>query len=146
MNHFGNYLRKIGTVRTFAMALTLGCILLTGCIRKVEDTEKIRNLDFTVVKTEDIPESLCKMIEEQKEDAFQGTYEDMGYLYIVVCYGEQETTGYSIEMVDLCETENAVVISTKLLGPAKEEQILDKKTYPYIVIKLEAIDKDVQWR
>lgn len=86
------------------------------------------------------------MIQEQKADAFQGTYEDRGYLYIVEGYGEQPTTGYSVEVTEVYETENAVVMDTTLLGPPKDEEILDKTTYPYVVIKLEAIDKEVQWR
>lgn len=127
-----------------AFSMLLG--VLTGCVAKVEETGKLKDLEFTVVKEEDIPEEMQAMIEEQKVDAFQGTYEDRGYLYIVEGYGVQPTTGYSVEVTAVYETENAVAVATTLLGPPKDEKFLEKETYPYVVIKLEAIDKEVQWR
>ena len=37
------------------------------------------------------------------------TFADQGMLYIVEGYGEQATSGYSIEVADCFETENASV-------------------------------------
>ena len=71
------------------------------------------------------------------------TYADNGSLYIAVGYGEQPTSGYSIEVKELYETENAIYIHTNLIGPAKDEKIVERKTYPYIVVKLEFVDKNV---
>ena len=136
--------KKILTYLGTIVILTV--MLLTGCISKVKEGKKLRDLDFTVVKEEDIPEEMMSMIEEQKEHAFQGSYEDQGYLYIVEGYGIQETTGYSIEVESVYETEYTIEIETKLLGPPKGEKIVETKTCPYVVIKLEAIDKNVQWR
>ncbi len=124
----------------------MAAALLGGCITKTQEGEKIRDLEFTVIKQEDIPEEMTGMIEEQKKQAFQGFYEDQGYLYIVEGYGVQETTGYSIEVEGVYETEYSVVMETKLLGPKKGEKILETKTYPFVVIKLESVGKDVQWR
>ena len=70
-------------------------------------------------------------------------YGDQGYLYIVRGYGGQDTTGYSVK-VDACyETENGIYLRTDLLGPDKNQEILDKKTFPYLVIKMEYTDKQV---
>ena len=46
-------------------------------------------------------------------------------------------------MKALYETENAVYIQTELLGPSKEEKITEKQTYPYVVVKMEWIDKNI---
>lgn len=121
------------------------CILiaLCGCSAKELATEKIRDIDFTVVKEEDIPEELMTKIQEKETTPLKLTYADQGALYIAEGYGEQPTSGYSIEVKECFETKNAIYLHTNLLGPAKEERIVEKATYPYIVIKMEFIDKNV---
>lgn len=83
------------------------------------------------------------MIKEKEKEPFKLTYADKGELYIAEGYGEQSTSGYSIEVKDCFETENAIYIHTNLMGPAKDEKIVETKSYPYIVIKMEFIDKNV---
>lgn len=121
------------------------CILtsLCGCSTQKNATEKIQDIDFTVVKEEDIPEELKSMIEEKEKESFKLTYSDQGELYIAVGYGEQPTSGYSIEVLECYESENAIYVHTNLIGPSNDEKIVESKTYPYIVIKMEAIDKNV---
>lgn len=121
------------------------CILITlcGCSAKELATEKIRDIDFTVVKEEDIPEELMTQIKEKETTPLKLTFADQGALYIAEGYGEQPTSGYSIEVKECFETKNAIYLHTNLLGPAKEERIVEKATYPYIVIKMEFIDKNV---
>lgn len=124
------------------LCMSLLC-LTVGCSAKKVKTEKLRDIDFTVVDKRKIPEELENMIDEKDGQPFKLTYADDGELYIAVGYGEQSTTGYSIEVKELYETENAIYIHTNLIGPAKDERVMDVKTYPYIVIKLEFIDKNV---
>lgn len=121
------------------------CILLTLCACSAKElaTEKIRDIDITVIKEEDIPEELMTMIKEKETTPFKLTYADQGALYIAEGYGEQPTSGYSIEVKECFETKNAIYLHTNLIGPAKEERIVEKATYPYIVIKMEFIDKNV---
>lgn len=121
------------------------CILLTLCACSTKElaTEKVRDIDFTVVDVEDIPEELMTMIKEKETTPFKLTYADQGVLYIAEGYGEQPTSGYSIEVKECFETKNAIYLHTNLIGPAKEEQIVERATYPYIVIKMEFIDKNV---
>lgn len=119
------------------------CFVLSGCSVKKLNTEKLKDIDFTVLEEENIPEELRAMIKEKETQPFKLTYADNGELYIAEGYGEQETSGYSIEVKECYETENAVYVHMNLIGPAKEEKIVEKKTYPYIVIKMEFIDKNV---
>ena len=118
-------------------------LCLAGCSTKKLSTEKLRDIDFTVVDEEDIPDELEDMIEEKEKEPFKLTYADQGNLYIAVGYGEQPTSGYSIEVKELYETKNAIYIHTNLIGPAKDERVVERRTYPYIVVKLEFIDKNV---
>lgn len=132
------------TIAMLAISICLALILLaTGCSTEQLSTEKLRDIDFTVVDEDDIPEELEEMIDEKEDQPFKLTYADDGVLYIAVGYGEQPTTGYSIQVKELYESKNAIYIHTNLIGPAKDEKILERKTHPYIVVKLEYIDKNV---
>ena len=130
--------------RIFSTIIVISILFVVcGCSAKELATEKIRDIDFTVVKEEDIPEELMTKIKEKETTRLKLTYADRGALYIVEGYGEQPTSGYSIEVKECFETKNAIYIHTNLLGPSKEERIVEKATYPYIVIKMEFIDKNV---
>ena len=74
---------------------------------------------------------------------FKITYADKDALYIARGYGEQKTSGYSIEVKECYETENAIYIHTNLIGPSKEEKIVEAKTFPYVAVKMQFIDKNV---
>ena len=90
-----------------------------------------------------VPEELRNVLEEKKSKSFKVTYEDEGYLYICVGYGEQKTSGYSISVKDLYLTKNAIYVDTELVGPGSQEQTAEAVTCPYIVLKLEYLDKSV---
>lgn len=131
--------------RTALAAMSVLCLVLTGCKEEKDPTEKIKDLEFTVTAEENIPEMLLTAINEKKEAGFKLTYQDAGFLYICVGYGKQATGGYSIAVNALYETENAVYFDTTLLGP-EPGQNADKKnspSYPYAVVKTEFIDKPV---
>ncbi len=116
-----------------------------GCAGK-DDMEKLRDAEFTVVSQEEIPEELASLIEEDKKEEFQLTYADKGYLYIARGYGERKTSGYSVEVSACYETKEVICMETELLGPPKDEEILEKSTCPYVVIKTEYVDKNVVFK
>lgn len=115
-----------------------------GCNRS--KTEKIRDISYTVVKTEDIPQELLTQIQEKKEARFKLTYDDGEYLYIASGYGQQETGGYSITVKELYLAENAIYFLTELYGPQKGDSLHEAPSYPYIVVKTESIDKSVVFK
>lgn len=121
----------------------MAVVLLPGCSRKEGKKEKVRDMDFTVVEESEIKEELAAIIEERKENPFQLSYEAEDYFYLVVGYGEQETGGYSITVDELYAAKDAVCIKTTLVGPSKSEEVKKAPTYPYVVVKTEAIDLPV---
>lgn len=123
--------------------LLMTVFLLTGCRVETQDQEKLQDLDFTVLAPEKVPEELRSVLEEKKSTPFKVTYVDEGYLYICVGYGEQESSGFSIAVKDLYLTSNAIYVNTELLGPGKGEETMPSTTCPYIVLKLEDLDKSV---
>ena len=54
----------------------------SGCVTRHTGTDKLKDLEFTVIDREDEPEELSAMIEEEKEHPFQMIYADQGELYI----------------------------------------------------------------
>lgn len=111
-----------------------------------EEDVKLRDLDFTVLSEEKIPQELSAIIEEKEGGAFKLTYSDNEFLYICIGYGEQPTGGYSIAVNELYLTDNAIYVNTQLLGPQASEKGNKVPSYPYIVIKTEYLDKTVIFR
>lgn len=136
---------KIRRCVSLAVVFFLGAIILTGCREEKDSLAKIKDLEFTVVAEENIPEELLAAINEKKTEGFKVTYQDNGFVYICRGYGEQETGGYSITVNALYETENAVYFNTTLLGPDPSEKDVKKgsKSYPYVVVKTEMLEKPV---
>jgi hypothetical protein len=118
-------------------------VLLVGCKSDEKKIKKVKDLDFTVVEESDIPDELKTIIDEKKQQEFKLSYSDKEYKYIVVGYGEQKSGGYSISVDDLYLTDNAIYIDTNLEGPAKDAKVTPAHTYPYVVVKIEFIDKSV---
>lgn len=116
---------------------------LTGCTLLSEEQVKLKDLEFTVLSEEKIPEELKSIIGEKKQEPFKLTYSDNEYLYICIGYGEQESGGYSIAVNELYLTENAIYVNTSLLGPKAAGENGRSPTTPYIVIKTEYLDSTV---
>ena len=131
--------------------ILLGCLaagfllifMLTGCVSRPQKTEKLRDLEFTVMSKEDVPEEFQEQILQHQDLPFRLTYTDQGRLYIAEGYGAQLKTGYSVEVEGLYETSNAIYFHTNLLGPEKGEETKEVTTFPYVVAMLDAIDKTV---
>ena len=128
----------------YMAALLMITVLVTlfGCGIEKTDGNRLQDLEYEIIEDE-IPKELAEKIEEKKSADFKLTYENDKYLYIVRGDGEQETGGYSIQILDLYLTQNAVVLHTNLKGPSKDEVKNAAPSYPYIVIRIEHTDKNV---
>lgn len=132
--------------RKYSLCLVLVCALLlwsNGCSIEKANRTKVRDLDYQIVVTEEIPEELMVQIEEKKAADFKLSFETPDSVYIVRGYGEQATGGYSICVRELYLSTNAVFFSTELIGPRKGETVNKSPSFPYIVIKTERTEKNV---
>lgn len=114
-----------------------------GCQVQECDKDKLKDLDYTVVEKEEIPEEFLNIIEGKKNEEFKLTYAEGENLYIAVGYGEQNTGGYSISVNELYLTSNSIYVNTSLMGPENDEKVTEGLSYPYAVIKIEYMDKNV---
>lgn len=132
-------------MRKYIPFLISACMLvfLCGCSAWKSSTEKIRDLEFTVLKEEEIPKELKTVIDEKKGEVMKEVYTDGNWLYIAEGYGEKKESGYSVEVNACYETANAIYVHTNLLGPSNEETVVKATVYPYVVMKLEYIDKHI---
>lgn len=128
------------------LSVFLICFLCAGvfaCGKETDTIKKIKDLEFTVISQDNIPEELLSTIMEKKEQPFKLTFEDQGFVYICIGYGAQSTGGYSISVNSLYETANAIYVDTNLIGPPATEKNSPVESYPFVVIKTEKIEKPV---
>ena len=125
------------------VALVGLCVALQGCKIENQEDKKVQDLEFTVLQDREVPQDILEMIEEKKQEAFQFTKTSGPYTYLVVGYGKQNTSGYSIQVEDVYLGENSIYIKTALLGPKKDEAVSEVETFPYVVVKIEARDETV---
>lgn len=126
--------------------VVLLCMGVIACGAKQDPMEKIKDLEFSVIAEDNLPEELLSIVTEKKASPFKLTFQDQGYVYICIGYGEQETGGYSIAVNELYETSNAIYIDTNLIGPGVEDKGKKSASYPYVVVKTEYIDKPVVFK
>ncbi len=130
--------------RLLVLLLTLLMVLsFGGCTMLSEENIKLRDLDFTVLSKETIPEELQTIIDEKIAEPFKLTYSDNQHLYICIGYGKQQTGGYSIAVNELYLTDSSVYVNTQLLGPDSSQKNDKVPSYPYIVIKTEYLEETV---
>ena len=118
-------------------------IFLSGCSMQTNQTEKLQDLEYTIVEEADLPEELRTILEEKKKESFKLTYEAEDSLYLCVGYGEQATGGYSISVNELYLSENAIYFDTNLIRPEPSEPAAKAASYPYLAVKTAYLDKPV---
>lgn len=143
----GIYFIKNGAAmkRTLFLVGVFLALVLAGCSFKESSDKNKAEIDFTVVAKDGVPDELAKVIDSKKSGAFSMSCTIEGYTYIAVGYGEQATGGYSIRVDEMYETDSSVGIRTTLIGPSAGEAVNKMKTYPYIVVKIECTDKNVNF-
>ena len=128
---------------SLVLVAVLAVLLIAGCEKETESTERGKDWDYTVVAVRDCPEDFLKELEEKKVNAFQMTYMDGEYLYIALGYGEQATGGFSIAVRGLYESGDKLCFEAELMGPGKDEVVKEKPSYPYVIVKTEKTDREV---
>lgn len=105
--------------RAVIIFLICGVILNTACGREY-DREKQNDIEYTIVSEEEMPQEIQTTDSGIREkEPFRKTYADKDYLYIIVGYGAQPTSSYSIEVEEMYESSNAIYVTTMLKGPSK---------------------------
>ena len=123
--------------------LILTVVLSGCCFIKIEEGERTP-LEYTIMKQEEIPPEAVELMEQKKEKTFQMTYQVGDVRYLMKGYGQQLTGGYSIQVEEVSESENAVFCKTRLVGP-EEKNIGSEPSYPCIVLRITDTQKPVRF-
>ena len=126
------------------LCVLLLALLPAGCqFIRIEEGERTP-LEYTIVKQEEIPEEISELMEQKKKKVFQMTYQVGDIRYLMKGYGEQLTGGYSIQVEEVSESENAVFCKTRLIGPEKADAG-SEPSYPCIVLKIRETEKPIEF-
>lgn len=128
---------------SFIFLIALLAVSIVGCGMVKKKRGDAKNVDYTVVKKENQPAEVKKVIDVRKQEGFQMTYQCENELYLLKGYGIQSTGGYSIQVEYVTENKDEIHIKTRLMGPASREEQKDAISCPYIVVKVENRDKKV---
>lgn len=137
---------KMGKLGKIIIVVVISTVVLHGCGLQKLDSERVRKVDYTVVRENELPEELSEQISKTQDVEFKLTYEDGEYLYIAKGYGAQKTGGYSISVANLYASENTIYFETTMQGPQKGESVNSAVSYPYIVVKTESTRQPVVFR
>lgn len=121
--------------------LSVLVLLMNGCTAYNKEETSLE-ISYEVLENNEIPTELIAQLEEKKTGPIRMTYETSEGLYIAVGYGEKEQEGYEISVDSVKSSDHFVYIHTTLTGP-REEAKQKIKSYPYLVIKCQQIEKQV---
>lgn len=125
--------------------ISLGVILCSCALLDTSD-KKVSEISFSVVDVSELPDEIQSMLEEKKKDSFRMAYHTDKTSYIILGYGMQETSGYSIQVNDVYQGENGIWVDTDLIGPEKSERAENTQSYPFVVIKTDKVDQTIRFK
>lgn len=128
------------------LCVTLLIVLLGGCMFMEASDEKIKDRAFVIVNEEALPEEIRSIIETKKTEAFQMAYHEANTTYIILGYGMQETSGYSIQVNEVYEGKDSIWVDADLIGPRKNDVVENEPSYPYVIIKTEKIEQLIRFK
>ena len=107
---------------------------LWGCGKKLEK-EKGKDVEYTICQEQNLPGMLKKTLEDKKEKPGTFTWKNSMYTYLVVCYGRQKYSGYSIRVEECTMRKESLYLRTQLIGPSAGEPVTETETFPWIVVR-----------
>ena len=123
--------------RRWTVAAVAVMLLFTGCSFGTLKEQKTGEIEYEIVKKEEIPE---KLKEEIPRHLFEIPIQAAVNGKVIA---RETVKAMRKDVLAKCYGGDTVVVRTTLLGPQKKEKTHKKKTYPYIVIKIPYTDKQI---
>jgi hypothetical protein len=111
--------------------------IFTGCTL-YEVKEDGEELTYDICDDTMLPEELLTVINNKKEEAFNLTYSNNTYTYIVICSGKQNRDDVGVVVEKMYMDENAIYIESVLrqIATPSDAVSTDTVTFPYTVIRI----------
>lgn len=101
-------------------------------------------MEYQIIEASEAPLEVQEWLDEKKgEEKYTIINSDVN-TYLVVTMGEKSTGGYDIEVSEIIETEEKIIIKVKYLAPSKDHFTIQAITYPYIIVKMNLITKEIE--
>lgn len=120
--------------------LAVFCLSVTGCVKNLNFSGKKEPVEYVICKDTSLPEQLQTLLKEKKKKPVTFTYRNSMYIYLVVCYGKKDFSGYSVRIEECWRSGETLFLRTQLMGPAAGEDSIETDTYPYIVVRCPQMD------
>lgn len=116
------------------------CLSATGCVKNLNLSGKKEPVEYVICKETSLPEQLKTLLKEKKKKPVTFTYRNSMYIYLVVCYGKKDFSGYSVRIEECWRSGETLFLRTQLMGPDAGEDSMETETYPYIVVRCPQMD------
>ena len=107
--------------------------------------ESMQDAVYEIVSGSNVPHKVNEKIFKERDKGFGFSYRDNEGMYIAFGFGRQNTGGFSIQLAAVKENEDEILIEAKLIAPAPEEVVSTSPSYPYMILKMEDTEKNVEF-
>ena len=126
--------------------LLLMMVISCGEKQKPKRTyESMQDAVYEIVSGSNVPHKVNEKIFKERDKGFGFSYRDNEGMYIAFGFGRQNTGGFSIQLAAVKENEDEILIEAKLIAPAPEEVVSTSPSYPYMILKMEDTEKNVEF-
>lgn len=115
-------------------------LFLAGCGRVINSEVDKEKVEYVICRESNLPSKLQELIEEKKKRSCTFTFTNSMYTYMVVCYGSQAYSGYSVRIEECSRTADLVYLRTQLIGPSSGETVVETETFPFLVVRCKKMD------
>ncbi|WP_202080943.1 protease complex subunit PrcB family protein [Caldalkalibacillus salinus] len=102
--------------------------------------------DYVVLEEEEAPSDVQEWVEANKKSEFTGTITVDGEVYVLIARGESQHSGYGVELNKVLQTEGQVTVEAAYTDPNEDEAYTQPITYPTVLIKLDKLTEDIQFK
>lgn len=140
-------MRYVKRVMLAAVVLLLLMMVIScGEKQKPKRTyESMKDAVYEIVSGSDVPHKVNEKIFKERDKGFGFSYRDNEGMYIAFGFGRQNTGGFSIQLAAVKENEDEILIEAKLIAPAPEEVVSTSPSYPYMILKMDNTEKNVEF-
>ena len=127
---------KMKFILAVCMSVLMLCIF-SACtlFKEAEEGEKV---DYDICDESMLPQELKDIINSKKEEAFNLTYSNNTYTYIVICAGTQNRSDVGVEIEELYKDDNAIYVDGVLKQIASAgDATANTVSFPYTVIRIQ---------
>lgn len=107
--------------------------------------ESMQDVVYEIVSGSNVPHKVNEKIFKERDKGFGFSYRDNEGMYIAFGFGRQNTGGFSIQLAAVKENEDEILIEAKLIAPTPEEVVSTSPSYPYMILKMEDTEKNVEF-